>query len=77
MMMIMMIMMMMMAMMMAMMTMMMIMMFHLNLSGTDAGPHDDIRQLHQVQDVPLVAAQAHCLCICIAFVSLLFISVSL
>ena len=62
-------------MMVTMMMMMMIMMFHLNLSGTDAGPHDDIRQLHQVQDIPLVTAQTHCLCI--AFVFLLFISLSL
>ena len=51
--------------------------FHLNLSGADAGPHNDIRQLHQVQDVPFVTAQAHCLCICIAFVYLLFLSFSL
>ena len=35
---------------------------HLNLASADARPHDDVGELHQVQDVPLVTAQAaHCL----------------
>ena len=34
---------------------------HLNLTSANACPHDDVGELHQVQDVPLLTAQAHCL----------------
>ena len=46
---------------------------HLNLAGADARPDDDVGELDQVQDVPLVTAQAHCLSLNLQFYSIVSI----
>ena len=43
---------------------------HLNLASADARPDDDVGELDQVQDVPLVTAQAHCLSLSLQFYSI-------
>ena len=47
-------------------------MLHLNLSSADARPHDDVGELHQVQDISLVTAQTHCLCLLVIMVNISF-----